>query len=77
MGPKMLILVVVFSLVLFLGFPCPAYAYIDPGTGSYFLQFLLAGLLGLLYVTKIYWAKLKQFLASRLFPGRSGPRPGD
>ncbi len=39
-----------------------SYAYIDPGTGSYLLQLMLAGLLGLVFTIKIYWHKIKTFL---------------
>ena len=39
-----------------------SYAYIDPGTGSYLLQLMLAGLLGLAFTIKIYWHKIKTFL---------------
>lgn len=48
------------TLILCLVFPARAHAYVDPGTGSYFLQFLIAGLLGLLYSIKIYWRKIKE-----------------
>jgi hypothetical protein len=41
----------------------PAYAYLDPGSGSYFLQMIIAFLLTSLYVIKIYWHKIKNFLA--------------
>lgn len=41
-------------------------AYLDPGTGSYFLQLIIAGLLGLLFVLKTYWRRIKVFLG-RLF----------
>jgi len=41
-----------------------AYAYIDPGTGSYFLQMLLAMLLGGLFAIKIFWSKIKSGLKS-------------
>jgi len=36
-----------------------AYAYIDPSTGSYILQLVLAGLLGALFTVKIFWRKIK------------------
>jgi len=48
-----------------------AYAYLDPGTGSYILQLLIAGVLGGLFAIKVYWAKLKAFMMSR-FGKRSG-----
>ncbi len=39
-----------------LGFGVPPliYAYIDPGTGSYILQLLIAGALGALFAFKTY-----------------------
>ena len=33
----------------------PAYAYLDPGTGSMLLQMLLGGVAGALVVGKLYW----------------------
>jgi hypothetical protein len=41
-----------------------AHAYVDPGTGSYLLQILIAGLLGAAFALKIYWNKLKGFISS-------------
>ena len=36
----------------------PAYAYLDPGTGSLLLQGLLGGIAGAAVFIKIYWYKL-------------------
>ena len=38
----------------------PAYAYIDPGTGSYFLQIMAAFVLAALFVIRAFWHNLKQ-----------------
>jgi flagellar biosynthesis protein FliQ len=38
-----------------------AYAYIDPGTGSYFLQMTIAGLLAGLFTMKLFMNKIKTF----------------
>jgi hypothetical protein len=35
-----------------------AMAYIDPGSGSFLLQGLVAGILGLGVTLKLYWGKL-------------------
>jgi hypothetical protein len=35
-----------------------AYAYLDPGTSSYFLQLLIAGLLGALFFIKTFWRSI-------------------
>lgn len=36
-----------------------AYAYLDPGTGSYIFQLLIAFLCGAAFTIKIYWGKIK------------------
>ncbi len=42
-----------------------AHAYLDPGSGSYLLQLLLAGVLGLGVALKLYWRRLKALFTSR------------
>lgn len=54
-------------------FPPPTYAYIDPGTGSYLVQVVIAGLLGVLFSLKIYWARIKTFLKGWSPFGRKDP----
>lgn len=39
----------------------PAYAYLDPATGSIILQGILAGIAGLMVVARLYWSRLKVF----------------
>ena len=46
--------------ILFLISGGPAYAYLDPGSGSYILQLLLGGVAGIAVLFKLYW---NQFLA--------------
>jgi len=41
-------------------------AYLDPGTGSFLLQLLLATSLGALFVIKTFWKRIKGFF-TRLF----------
>jgi hypothetical protein len=45
--------------------PDTASAYIDPGTGSYVVQLLLAGLLGALFALKVFWRRVVGFLRGR------------
>lgn len=52
------------ALLLFLIFARDAHAYIDPGTGSYILQLIIAGLVGALFVVKVYWKKIKAFFSN-------------
>jgi hypothetical protein len=42
-----------------------AFAYLDPGSGSFILQLLIAALLGGLFVIKTQWNKIVQFFRSR------------
>jgi hypothetical protein len=40
-----------------------AEAYLDPGTGSYVCQMLLAGVVGAAFVVKLYWNRLKALVS--------------
>jgi hypothetical protein len=46
-----------------------AYAYIDPGTGSYVFQLLVAGVFALSFAIKVYWRRLRSFFGHRA-PGK-------
>lgn len=53
----------VWGLFLCFGLLVPyrtAYAYLDPGTGSYLIQISIAGLLGFLFAIRIFWRKIAQ-----------------
>jgi hypothetical protein len=43
----------------------PAYAYLDPGTGSILLQMLLGGVAGGLVVIRLYWARIKSWFSPK------------
>ncbi len=49
----------------------PAQAYIDPGSGSMFLQLLVVAIAGGLWTLKTYWQRLKVFFT------RVRPSEGD
>lgn len=38
--------------------------YLDPGSGSYLLQLLIAGALGALFALRLYWSRVREFIAS-------------
>ena len=40
-------------------------AYLDPGSGSFLLQLLIAALLGSLFAMRTYWGKIKSFFSRR------------
>ena len=54
-----------------LAFAQPAHAYMDPGSMSVIVTAILGAIAAVGYTARVYWARLKDFLA-RLF-GR--PRP--
>ena len=72
MKSRMMLLVcgaVLCLLSLHISVPPAAEAYLDPGTGSYFLQILAAGLLSGLFMLKPLINKIKGILAK--LQGRS------
>jgi len=61
--------VLFFLILFFFIFPSQALAYLDPGTGSYFIQLIIGGFLGGLYLTKSFWSNLlKKLIASLKSP---------
>ena len=56
----------VLPFLVLLMFPQQAFAYLDPGTGSYILQLLLAAFFGASFAVKLYFKNLKSFLG-RIF----------
>jgi hypothetical protein len=43
----------------------PAYAYLDPGTGSILLQALIGGIAASVTVVSLYYNRVKAFFAGR------------
>jgi O-antigen/teichoic acid export membrane protein len=46
------------------------YAYIDPGTGSFVLQAIVAAVVGSLFTVKLYWGRIRDYIVRRF--SRSG-----
>jgi hypothetical protein len=46
-------------------FTGPAWAYLDPGTGSMMLQLLLGGIAGAMVAGRLYWHRFREFVTSR------------
>ncbi len=51
--------VIVFTLLVGLIFCRPAYAYLDPGTGSMIFQAVIGLALGALFTAKMWWGRLR------------------
>lgn len=58
LGKHILMMLLLLSL-----FPTVAYAYLDPGTGSYVFQVLVGALLGGAFAIKMFWRNIKTFIS--------------
>jgi len=63
---KLLGLLIAGSVIYCAAFPPFAFAYLDPGTGSYIFQLIIAGLVGGLFALKLFWRQIRNFFA-RIF----------
>ena len=57
---------IVFLILLMLCFVPSTLAYLDPGSGSFIIQMIIASVAGVAYALKMYWAKV-----TALFKGRT------
>jgi len=55
--------------LLLLTFAVPAHAYVDPNTGSFVIQLMVAGFVGALFALKNFWANVVSFVGG-YFVGR-------
>lgn len=55
-----------FSALYLVLVPQPAFAYLDPGTGSYIIQIAAAALFGSLFALKMWWKQITGFIAGML-----------
>ena len=46
-------------VLFFITFPQYVYGYLDPGTGSYVIQVILAAVLGIGVAFRIFWHRIK------------------
>ncbi len=51
--------------------PGRAMAYLDPGTGSYLFQILIAALVGGLFAVKIFWGRISAFFSGLFGKGKT------
>lgn len=66
-----------FSVLIRSLLPRDAYAYLEPGTGSYIFQVILAALLGALFMLRVYWARITGVLRGRITRSQEvGSQPG-
>lgn len=53
-----------FFIAIFILGTKDAHAYLDPGSGSYLLQIVIAGLVGGLFTVKTFWFQIKTFFTN-------------
>jgi hypothetical protein len=49
------------AAVLFLSITIWCFGYLDPGTGSYVIQVILAAVVGITFGLKLFWRNIKDF----------------
>ena len=54
-----------FLVVGLISYTSPAYAYLDPGTGSMLVQGLIGGIAVVMSFLSIYWQKVKAFFGKK------------
>ena len=59
-------------LSIFFSPPISEHAYLDPGSGSFILQIILATFIGGLFIVKSYWQKIRRFIRSKFTKGEDG-----
>ena len=64
---KRLTIIFTFFSFSFLFFSKFIYAYIDPGTGSYIVQLIIAAFIAISFVIKLFWIKIKTFFSLIFF----------
>jgi hypothetical protein len=73
-GPakKLPVRIILLSIVFLCVFCGQASAYLDPGTGSYMLQLLIAGIASALLAVRIFWNSLIAFVKKIFGLGKKG-----
>ncbi|MEE9554352.1 MAG: hypothetical protein V3W18_08660 [candidate division Zixibacteria bacterium] len=65
-------IVVFLALSVIVIFPGRALAYLDPGTGSFIFQTILAVVLGSLFALKVFWKRIRLFFKNILTKNNVG-----
>ena len=55
--------IISFCVLVLLVYETSAHAYLDPGSGSYIFQLIIAGFLGIAFTVKMFWRRISAFLA--------------
>lgn len=72
---RLFIKLLLFITLIYLLAPGTAYAYIDPGTGSYILQILIAAFIAAAFAIRSFWENVKMFFRG-LFKNQKEDKKG-
>ncbi|MBI2055600.1 MAG: hypothetical protein HYT42_01775 [Candidatus Sungbacteria bacterium] len=61
-----IILFIHLATLAFIILPANVHAYLDPGTGSFILQIVLAGLFGASFAVRTFWRRVWALFSNRL-----------
>lgn len=53
------------ALLVVAGWPTAAHAYVDPGTGSFVIQGIIAAVVGAGFALKMFWRRIVDALTGR------------
>lgn len=59
-------------LIIFFSSSAPAFAYLDPGTGSMLLQGLIGTIAAVATAGSLYWHRIKMFFSKKTDPKNTG-----
>ncbi len=68
--------IIFFAFILWL-IPQRAYAYIDPGTGSYIFQIAIATAIGLFFSIKVFGRSVKDYFVNTFLKSQKGEKKND
>ena len=68
----MIRILVLLTLAILMAFSKTSEAYIDPGSGSYVLQLIVASFFAIVFTLKVFWRNIKAF-----FSGAGGKKSTD
>jgi len=66
---------ILFAVLAWWLLPQDAHGYLDPGTGSYIFQVILAALLGASLMLKVFWARIIGFFRKRFSGSEEASSP--
>ncbi len=65
LAPKSSLYLLAFTLLAMGFWPGTAHSYIDPGTGSFVIQGIIAGVVGAGFAIKVFWHRIVSALTGK------------